>query len=642
MGDRAMHVLLVEDNPSDVRLLQELLKEVPAVPLLLTPVERLDRAGQALAEQRFDVILLDLSLPDSQGLATFLQLYHQAMTTPIIVLTGLDDERLAIRAMQAGAQDYLVKGEVDGALLVRSMRYAIERQRTEEHRQRAEHKIREQAALLDIATDAISVCDLDQQISFWNKGAEHLYGWTAAAVMGKNADDLLHKKNRQSMAQIHAALIAVKHKGEWQGELQKITKSRQEIIVESRWTLVRDESGQPKSILIVDTDITEKKQLEAQFFRAQRLESLGTLASGITHDLNNILTPILAAAQLLLFKFPDADERSQQLLQILEINARRGAALVKQVLSFARGVEGKHLILQPKHLMLELDKILRSTFPKSITLDIHVSKDVWSVVGDSTQLQQVLMNLCVNARDAMPMGGTLRITMTNQVIDDQQARLHLGAHSGPYCRITLADTGIGIDPVTIDRIFEPFFTTKDPHQGTGLGLSTTLGILKSHGGFITVTSEVGKGSEFQVFLPAVHTSELPSSQALVPPIGHGELILVVDDEAPIREVMKTSLEAYNYRVVTAQDGVEAVAVYSQYQQQIRGILMDVMMPSMDGAMAIRTIRKIDAQVKIIAVSGLQWGDKLTEANDSGIKKFLAKPFTTHELLETLHGMLQEP
>ncbi len=641
MEDRTINVLLVEDSPSDVRLLRELLKEVPAVPLLLTPVDRLDQALPLLHQQSFDVILLDLSLPDSQGLATFLNLFHHVTTTPVIVLTGLDDERLAIQAMQAGAQDYLVKGQVDGALLIRSMRYAIERQRTEEHRQRAERKICEQAALLDIATDAIFVCDLHQQISFWNKGAEHLYGWTAVEAIGRNGQDLLYKSNPQSLAQLNAAFIAVIDKGEWQGELLKITKSDQEVIVESRWTLVRNDNSQPKSILIVDTDITEKKQLEAQFFRAQRLESLGTLASGITHDLNNILTPILAAAQLLPLKFPDADERSQQLLQILEINARRGASLVKQVLSFARGVEGKHLILQPNYLISELEKILRGTFPRSIELDIHIPPDLWAVSGDSTQLQQVLMNLCVNARDAMPTGGKLRIAIANQIIDDHYARLHLGAHSGPYCCITVTDTGTGIDRVTIDRIFEPFFTTKGPNQGTGLGLSTVLGILKSHGGFITVTSKLGKGTEFQVFLPAAHTPELPNAPVMAPPIGYGELILVVDDEAPVREVIKTSLEAYNYKVVMAQDGIEAIAVYRQYQQHIRCVLMDIMMPSMDGTMAIRTIRKMDSQVKIIAISGLQWVDPVIETPDSGMKKFLAKPFTTYELLETLRKTLHE-
>jgi signal transduction histidine kinase len=307
--------------------------------------------------------------------------------------------------------------------------------------------------------------------------------------------------------------------GVWQGELQKSTKHGKEVIVESSWTLMRDAAGKPKSILIVDADITQKKQLEEQFFRAQRLESLGTLASGIAHDLNNILTPILAAAQLLKFKYPQEQERSatlggtpspkvelassQYLLEILENNAKRGAGLVKQVLSFARGFKGERITVQFKHLITDIILIGKQTFPKSIEFTTSFPEELWAVAGDVTQLHQVLMNLVVNARDAMLDGGHINITAENIFIDQTYASMVLEAKVGNYIQVTVTDTGVGMPPEILDKIFEPFFTTKDVGVGTGLGLSTVLGIIKSHGGFVTVSSKVGEGSKFNLFLPAI-------------------------------------------------------------------------------------------------------------------------------------------
>lgn len=758
MAGENIKVLLVEDNPGDVFLLQEFLKEVTTVVVDLMPVERLSEALNYLANEIFDVILLDLSLPDSRGLETFVIAHHQAKATPIIVLTGLNDETLAIRAMQEGAQDYLVKGQVTGDLLVRSMRYAIERQRADDalrhseerfrvalknspifvynqdrdlryswvynppsgltvaeilgkqdldiipvedaqrlmtikrkvlttcigtreevsitikditryydltveplwnesqeiigvtcasidiserqaalrDRKLAEETIREQAALLDVTTDAICLRDLNNQIIFWNKGAETLYGWQAIEAWGKNASELLYD---EPSPEIEAALLQVISKGKWQGELTKLTKADKEILVASRWSLVFDEQGKPKSILTVDTDITEKKHLEAQLFRAQRLESIGTLASGIAHDLNNILTPILAGAQLLPLKFPDADERTRHLLEILEINAKRGADLVKQVLSFARGVEGKRITLQLRHLIVEVAKILKETFPKSIEVSTDVLQDLWMVSGDSTQLHQVLMNLCVNARDAMPNGGSLSISAENLLIDENYVRMNLEAKEGHYIMITISDTGVGIPREILDRIFEPFFTTKDVGQGTGLGLSTVLGIVKSHGGFVNVYSEPGIGSSFQVHLPAVQEMETITPEEFLPQTGDGELILLVDDEIAIQDITRTSLETHNYKTLIASDGIEAIALYAQNKDKISAVLMDIMLPTLDGLTAIRTLQKINPQVRIIASSGLMSDNKLSAVAAIGVNTFLLKPYTVNELLLSLQKVL---
>jgi signal transduction histidine kinase len=285
-----------------------------------------------------------------------------------------------------------------------------------------------------------------------------------------------------------------------------------------------------------------KKQLEAQFLRAQRLESIGTLASGIAHDLNNILNPVLAVAQLLPRKLPQPDESTQRLLEILEANVKRGGDLVNQVLAFARGSDGERRTLQVGHLLTEIAKIAQQTFPKSIEIRTRVStKDLWLIHANATQVHQVLMNLGVNARDAMPEGGTLTIAAENCVIDPMFAHMHLNAQVGCYVKITIEDTGTGIPPDVLARIFDPFFTTKEPDKGTGLGLSTVIAIVKNHGGFLDVSTEVGCGTSFHVYLPAI---EQDAELAIVPSTyleGNGELILVVDDEATMRQAMKASL-----------------------------------------------------------------------------------------------------
>lgn len=507
-------------------------------------------------------------------------------------------------------------------------------------RLQAEAKIREQAALLDITTDAIFVRDLEHRILFWNKGAERLYEWQSEAVLGKNTLELLYRAG-DTLPQFAAIETILLQQGQWQGELQHVTANGKTIIVESRWTLVRDSVGNPTSILTVSTDITEKKQLEAQLMRVQRLESIGTLASGIAHDFNNILTPILAAVQLLPIKITKLDEQTRGLLQLIEDSTKRGAGLVKQILSFARGAEGKRVPLQVEHIVAEVTQVVHQTFPKNISLNCDKSSvNLWTVAADANQLHQVLLNLCVNARDAMPNGGTLSLCLENQVIDSTYARMNLaGSGIGSYVMITVADTGTGIKPELIERIFDPFFTTKEPGKGTGLGLSTVLGIVKNHNGFIKVYSEVGKGTQFRVYLPATFAPVNPQVTELELLSGQQELILIVDDEPLIQQVIQTTLEAYNYRTLLASDGFEAIAVYVEYSDRIGAVLMDIMMPSMDGLTAIRTLQELNPQVRIIATSGLATNSHQAEEVGASVKAFLSKPYTAKELLDTLQKVL---
>jgi PAS domain S-box-containing protein len=505
-----------------------------------------------------------------------------------------------------------------------------------EIRRQAEEKIREQAALLNVATDAIFVRNFNEQIIFWNQGAENIYGWKAEEVIGKNPNEILYKDT----SQLEVALKKVVEYGSWQGELQKITKDGKNVTIASRWTLVRDELGQPKSILTVDTDITEKKQLESQFLRVQRLENLGTLAGGIAHDLNNILTPILAIAQLLPLTLQNLDERNRQMLRILEVNTKRGSDLVQQILSFARGVEGKRAILQVRHIISEVEQIIKGSFPKLIEVKKNIPRDLWTVSADATQLHQVFMNLCVNARDAMPNGGILNISAENLYIDENYAKMNVEAKVGSYVVVTISDTGVGISPKIIDKIFDPFFTTKKLGEGTGLGLSTVIGIIKNHGGFINVYSEIDKGTSFKVYLPSSDaTNEQVSDNNEKLLKGNGELILVVDDELAITETTKSTLENSNYRVLTGKDGIDAIALYAQYKNEIRVILVDMMMPSMDGTTTIRTLQKMNPHVQIVAMSGLNSSEATAADAGDGVQGFLSKPFTARELLDTLQRVI---
>jgi PAS domain S-box-containing protein len=495
-----------------------------------------------------------------------------------------------------------------------------------------EQQIREQIAMLDVATDAIIVRNLvDFTIEFWNDGAERIYGWEAAEVIGLKTTIEIFQKD-PSQVDMSPLKLLLQH-GVWQGELRKFTKAGKEVIVESRCSLVRDKAGNPRAILSVETDITAKKLLEQQFFRVQRLESLGTLASGIAHDLNNILTPILGAAQLLPLTLPALNTRNQRLLNMLVDSSKRGSSLVKQILTFARGLDGKPTMLQVRHILTEIISIARQTFPKSIeiTLDLD-SEDLWMVCVDATQIHQVLMNLFVNARDAMPDGGSITAIARNVMLDESYVTLHPQVSVGAYITMTIEDTGMGMDSETIDRIFDSFFTTKE--LGTGLGLSTVMGIVKAHGGFINVHSTPAQGSSFQIYLPAVKTRlEEPLATAPESFDGKGKLVLVVDDEAAIREITRDSLEIYNYHTMLASDGVEALTLYAQNWHRIGIVMVDMMMPQLDTPSVIQALQKINPTVKIIVMSGSILNEGIVEQYQ--LSAFLTKPFTPIEMMHAL-------
>lgn len=521
----------------------------------------------------------------------------------------------------------------------------ISMDRTAEHQ--AEQRSREQAAMLDMASDAIVVYDLDHRVVYWNHGAERLYGWTAEEACGSRVDELFHSDTGQFVN----AYLAMLKTGTWNGEMTQKRKDGVEVHVSSRWNLVCDDQGKAKRVLVINTDITEARSLQRQFHRAQRLEAIGTLASGIAHDLNNILSPILMAAGLL--RGETESESAQRMLNIIESSADRGAGIVKQVLTFARGAEGERVLIQPKHLVGELGKIMVQTFPKNIDIVTSFPPDLWPIVGDATQLHQVVLNLCVNARDAILALQTtdgieprrvITLVAENTEVDEHFASMNPGAVLGPHIVLRVSDSGAGMTPEVMDRIFDPFFTTKEPGQGTGLGLATVLGIVKSHRGFLTVQSDLGRGTAFKVFLPAEPNSDLQSKDKLhtpsAPPRGNGELVLVVDDEPPIREALVRTLESWNYRCFTAEDGSDALALYFARRGEIDVVLTDLAMAQMDGVKLVRSLRRIDPDVRVVVSSGHIQREVAQELETLGVNILIEKPYNAEQLLCALQKVLK--
>jgi two-component system cell cycle sensor histidine kinase/response regulator CckA len=502
---------------------------------------------------------------------------------------------------------------------------------------RVDEQIRSQAALLDITRDAIFVRDFSGRIVYWNEGANRLYGWTPAEALSRTVGELLLDTDPSEPAH---ALQAVQKDEEWTGEMRQKSSDGRALVVQSRWTLMRDDAGRPKAILVVNTDITEHKRLESQLLRSQRLESIGTLASGLAHDLNNVLAPIMMAVQFL--KEKARDDGARTCLQTLEICSQRGADIIRQVLMFARGVEGERILLNPKHLLREMERIARETFPRSIEIRTDVPKEPCVILGDATQIQQVLMNLCVNARDAMPQGGMLTLGLGKTGLDDAGAKIHPKAKPGSYVVLSVEDTGTGIGPELLDKIFDPFFTTKPIGHGTGLGLPTVLGIAENHGGFVHLDSQPGRGSKFQVFLPAASSGREDTgigNEASPASPGHGELILVVDDEPAVRRLTCTVLGCGGYRTVDAAHGKDGLVVFEQQRADIKLVVSDLMMPQLDGPGMIRTLKKSQPDLKTIVITGLGEENRIAEARAAGANVVLNKPFSPAQLLAGVKQLL---
>jgi PAS domain S-box-containing protein len=513
----------------------------------------------------------------------------------------------------------------------------------------ADHALRESEERFKLVARAVSDVVWDWNLLndhlWWSDGFATTFGYDPSEVEPdlKSWTERIHPKERtQVVDSIHHAIATGAES--WSADYRFRRKDGRYAFVQDRGFIHRNAAGQALRMVGGMRDLTEQKEMEAQYLRAQRMESIGTLAGGIAHDLNNVLAPIMMSIELLRLDTADSARRNR-ILDTIQVSSRRGADLVKQVLSFSKGLDGERVTIRLRHLVDELQGIIRETFPRNIRSVANVSDQIWPVTGDPTQLHQVLLNLAVNARDAMPEGGTLSFTASNLTIDAHYAGMIPNAKAGPYVLLEVTDTGQGMSPEVRERIFEPFFTTKELGKGTGLGLATVHTIVRSHGGFLSVDSAVGRGTTFKIYLPADPTIKAVATASPLPPElprGRDELVVVVDDESSIREITQRTLETFGYRVITARDGTEAVALYSQRMQEIALVLTDMMMPVMDGPTSIRILQRLNPAVKIIAASGFAAKEHVAKATSSGVHDFLAKPYTAETLLQLVRKVIDRP
>ncbi|MBA4247069.1 MAG: hypothetical protein C0444_02070 [Microbacterium sp.] len=503
----------------------------------------------------------------------------------------------------------------------------------------AQAKVEQQAALLDAARDAIIVRDLDYRVHFWNKAAEDLYGWSRDEAMGRRVSELIYNDTTQLD---HASAITLRD-GYFSDEINQVARDGRPLVVDCRWQLIPNPDGEQTLILAVNSDITEWRREQDARLRAERMEALGTLAGGIAHDLNNVLTPILMSVQLLALDEDDAHRRD--MLASTETAVKRGADMVRQVLSFVRGVDGRRIDVDVNRLVDEFVAITRDMLPEGIQLTVNRAPHLSATIGDPTQLQQVLVNLAINARDAMEGSGRLTVTANELDIDEGYLSVSHSAAPGRYIVIGVEDSGHGMSSQVQEKIFEPFFTTKPPGKGTGLGLATSLAIIRSHGGFMQVYSEPGHGARFLVGLPVgehVVRDQAPLAESRNSvPRGDSELILIVDDDDTIRRVAAVTLESHGYRTLSASNGREAIDLIESGDHVVDLVITDMMMPIMDGAATSAYLEEHHPRIPIIAASGFTAGGPETAAIGLGISRFIAKPFTTSQLLTSIRDTLRE-
>jgi PAS domain S-box-containing protein len=632
-----MHILHLEDSHPDAELIRHLLNtHWPGCRVsTLTTQEAFENAVQ---RGDFDLILSDYTLPGYDGLRALAFAREHSPDKPFIYISGTIGEERAIEALKAGASDYVIKDRP--ARLIPAIRAALTQLEQERAQRRAEEKIREQASLLDKAHEAICVTDAAHHVTYWNASAERLYGWSSDEAIGQDLHTLLYGADRPRFDAAYALVLATR---EWRGQLGPQTRNGESITVESSWSLMTDETGLAKSILIIDEDITERQQLEIQRMRAQRLETIGLLAGGIAHDLNNMLAPIITSIDLLRLRTTDQENRAT--LNLLEESAEHGADLVRQLVAFARGSEGQWTDLTVDALLDSVRRLLQRAMPPTIEIRTSFGPEQWLLHADATQLRQVFLNLCINARDAMPQGGVIEMRAKNVQVDPATTKSVQGdVKAGPYLRISVSDSGAGIPPELATKIFDPFFTTKQSGKGTGLGLANVVGIIKAHGGFLDLESTPNTGTTFHVYLPALRQQtdgRAPNLPAAAPVQGRNEHILVIEDDDAVRSVLEMILSNRDYRVAVSADGADGLALLRAQPGVFALVIMDMNMSGIPAPDLIRQVRAMLSAPKLIAVSGLSQDEQGNSELLQGIE-FLQKPLVVETLLSTVRRVLDTP
>ncbi len=634
-------VLIAEDDPASRKLLQVWLSQDGYE---ITSVDNGKAALEAARRVLPDLVLSDVMMPEMDGFALCRELRADPYLgeVPIVLVTTLSDKASRLHGIEVGADDFLTKPYDQAELrarvrsIVRLNRYRLllqEREQRAAERAQAATRLRELAELLDQTQDAIVQIDAAGSVTFWSAGAARLFGWFPEEAQGLAAASLLFPQTGHLPAE---ARTAVAHEGYWVGELTTHRRDGSEIILLTRWSAATRSEDGARSTLLIATDITEQRQAERRYLRAQRMETIGLLASGVAHDLNNMLTPIGIGLEILRQEIHHP--ALTEVVNMMNSSVERGAALVKQVLSLAREGSGAPSVVQPKHILREVASIARETFPKVITVRTDYPPALRTIAGDPTELTQVLLNLCVNARDAMPQGGTLTMAARNMPAEEV-ARLHphqtTSGESEYYVVLEVTDTGTGIPPELRERIFEPFFTTKPQGKGTGLGLATVISIVNKRGGFITLDSEVGRGTTFRLYFPAIEASEAPSASPEQGVSGQGELILVAEAEASTLDLLRTVLETNGYTVITARDDAELAAGLAQCPAVA---IIDAALPTVVQNRSVFTALPTD--LPLIGVCGEEAETCRHRAQGLPVRVWLNKPFTASQVLRALREVLK--
>ena len=473
---------------------------------------------------------------------------------------------------------------------------------------------------------------VDGEVKLVNLTGAALLGIERARLVGRRLGLFLAESDRPALAEFLSQIFSSGNRQSCEVALRPEGKKPVFLRFDGRLT---PGGGECRAVL---SDVTERREMEEQLRHAQRVAAIGTLSAGIAHDINNTLTPILMVTGLLKEKVADPHDR--ELIEIVRESAVRGGNVVQMLLAFSRGLEGERVVMEVSRLVKDMMAIMRETFPRELTLKYDLAGDLRPVCANPTQIHQVLMNLCLNARDAMPNGGTLSLDARIVMLSEEDVKGHPPVQTGLYVALRVGDTGTGIASDDLQRVFDLFYTTKVREKGTGLGLSVSFGIVRSHGGFITVKSELGRGSTFSVFLPTVMEKSAVSANLVeTAPAGRGELILLVDDEPMVSDTMKLVLEFAGYQVIIARDGAEGLELYRQRQDEVKLVLTDLMMPLMDGAALIHQLRALNPKLGIILVSGLLESEKRTQIEADGVDCILPKPCDGQRLLRTIAQQL---
>jgi two-component system, cell cycle sensor histidine kinase and response regulator CckA len=616
-----MDVLLVEDNPVDARMITALLR-APSATLRCRHVTRLAEALEHLKTDRLDVVLLDLNLDDSCGYETFYRVRQAAPKAAILVLSGSDDEELAIRTVREGAQDYLVKGSFDGRLLLRAIRYAIERKRTEEALRHSETTVR---AIFENSLDGIVIFEGSGICLEANAAAAALVGVPRDELVGRRLCDFCDEGFREEWSRLSDV-------GSGRGQFWIHLTNGARRLVDYGFTA----SVLPGQHLAMLRDVTQQQNLEEQLRQSQKMEAVGRLAGGVAHDFNNILGIISGYAELLQLNSTRQSEqaRAEKIIAATE----KAASLTRQLLAFGRKQVMSLKLLDLSVVMEGLRSMVDCLMSAEIQINVEAGKNLGLVRADQSQLEQVIMNLTTNAREAMPEGGTLTITIDRHESRGEDAELP----AGNYVRLAVSDTGIGMTPEIQSRIFEPFFTTKK--TGSGLGLSTVYGIVKQSEGYVTVQSEPQHGSTFNVYLPLVAEINVTETPAAVQPRlnvrGH-ETILLVDNEDDLRDATAEYLEGCGYRVLMAADGKEAIELSDAYDGAIALLISDIVMPRLNGRGVAEHVRRTRPDTGVLMISGYANDDMASRGLSLDPACFLQKPFTFQALGTKIRSILEK-